>query len=164
MAKININTLKPKSPVHVEIPADIRELDAVKKMNEGMAPASAVVAAGYSMPPSTAAKFGESLREKYNSRMVGAYEMIGLTPEYLAEKQKEMIDSDKVRPADKLKAIDQVLNVVGGFAPKQIDVAQVTFEQTVIQLANTVNAARMSMSDVRSLLAEDAEFTDVPQE
>jgi len=83
---------------------------------------------------------------------VAAYESSGITPEYLAEKQMEILDSDSTKPADKLKAIDQILNVAGGYAPKQVEQTTVTFEQAVINIANTVNLSQLSAADIRGLL------------
>lgn len=125
---------------------------------KGRNPAKAVQDAGLNFSDAQAQRYGEQIRAKYNDKLLGAYEALGITPHYIAGKQMEILDGD-TKPSDKLKAIDQILNVVGGFAPKQVEVAHVSFEQAVIQIANTVNLSSLSANDVRKMLdVEDAEL------
>lgn len=163
MAKISVDQLQKQSAVQ-RIPqsADPREMIAAKKIHDGMNPAKAVAEAGFRFSTQAKAQeFGERIRDKFNARVISAYEHVGLTPEFIALKHKEMIDSDDVKPGDKLKAIDQVLNVVGGYAPKQVDVTTVSFEQTVIEIANKVDLTKLTARDVRGLLAGTTDTTEV---
>lgn len=135
------------------------EKQIAAKIMQGKAPAAAVREAGFNFSPTQAQRYGEQVAIKYNDKLVAAYSSQGITPEYIAGKQMEILDGKETRASDKLKAIDQILNVVGGFAPKQVEVAHVSFEQAVIQIANTVNLSSLSTADVRKMLdVEDAEI------
>lgn len=131
---------------------------------KGQNPARAVQDAGFRFSNAQAQRYGEQIREKYNDRLKNAYEHIGLTAEYIANKHLEIIEDEGVKAGDKLKAIDQVLNITGGYAPKQVEVSQVTFEQAVINIANNVSLNQLSADDVRKMLdvkgesSTDAEF------
>ena len=157
MAEITAASLAKQKYVPQTIPKPAvslaeKEKKAAEKILQGMNPARAVKEAGFNFSPIQAEKYGNQLRARYNDRLVAAYESSGITPEYLAEKQMEILDSDSTKPADKLKAIDQILNVAGGYAPKQVEQTTVTFEQAVINIANTVNLSQLSADDVRGLL------------
>jgi len=165
MAVISSETLvkqkyQPKQVPVVSKPSiQDREKKAAENILQGMNPAKAVTEAGFNFSPIQAQKYGEKLKAKYNDLLVTAYEAVGITPEYIAGKQMEILEDEKTRPGDRLKAIEQILNVTGGFAPKQVEVAHVSFEQAVIEISQTVNLSKLSSRDVRKLLdVTDAEI------
>jgi hypothetical protein len=141
---------------------DKRELVAARHLLEKkLTPTQAIKAAGFKLPPEACEQLAEGITKKYNLRMAEAYMQVGLTPEYLAQKQMGIIESEDTRPGDKLKAIDQILSVVGGYAAKQVDVTTVSFEQAVIDITNTVDISTLRAKDVRKMLTNnEAEVTD----
>lgn len=165
MAVISAETLAKEQykarnlPAKNQLSTQEKEKKAAEKILQGMNPARAVKEAGFNLSPIQAQKYGEQLRVRYNDRLVAAYDKRGITPEYLADKQMEILEGKSTKPSDKLKAIDQILNVTGGFAPKQVEQTTVTFEQAVFNIANTVNLSRMSSADLKELLdVTDAEI------
>jgi len=133
---------------------------AAVNLEKGMTPQKALSEAGFKAPTKEYAdKLIEGIKVKFNVGIQHAYEKVGLTPEFIAQKQKDILDNEDIRPADKLKAIDQVLQVVGGYAPKQVDVTTVTFEQAIIEITNKVDILSLNAKSVRKMLdITDAEL------
>lgn len=159
---INANQIRGYAPteqrVTVVIPNE-QELAVFKELQKGTDKKTAMKKAGFNLPDKSAERYADQIAEKFNTRLQTAYEKVGLTPEVIAQKHMDVITSGK--DADGLKAIDQVLQIQGGYAPKQVDIKHTTFEQAVIEIGQIVNVHGMSQADVKKLLAEDAEFTEI---
>ena len=138
---------------------DERELKVFEAIQSGSTPVEAMKKAGYRLPDGSAERLAGQIHAKFNDRMKTAYEGIGLTPEFMASIQLDVM-MNGAKDADRLKAVDQVLQVTGGYAPKQLEVNNVTFEQAVIEIGQIVNVHQLKASDVKALLAEDAQLVE----
>lgn len=143
--------------VVLEIPSE-QEVAAFQAMQRGLSNEEAMKKAGYNLPAESSNALAEKIKVKFNDRMLSAYEGVGITPEFIALRQKEIITEGK--DSDSLKAIDQVMQTVAGYAPKVVEVNHTTFEQAVIEIGQIVNVNSIKPSDLRALIAEQ-EIIDV---
>ena len=151
---------EPGRTVTLEIPSE-RDMEIFKSMQAGMPVEDAMKKAGLNLPAASAERYAKRVQEKYNDRMKAAYDGIGLTPEFIAVTHKEIITDGK--DSDRLKAIDQVMQIQGGYAPKQLEVNTTTFEQAVVQIGQIVNINEVRPEDVRKLFQDDKVIEAEPQ-
>lgn len=154
---------EPGRTVTLEIPSK-QDMEIFKAMQNGMPVEEAMKKAGLNLPAASAERYAKKVQAKYNDRMRAAYDDIGLTPEFIAGTHKDIITEGK--DSDRLKAIDQVMQIQGGYAPKQVEVNNVTFEQAVVQIGQIVNVNELKAADVRKLFQDehvvDAEIEGAP--
>lgn len=161
---IKPSSVKGLSPVMkkkrmIEIP-DEREMKVYQEMQKGATPVDAMRSAGFTLPDKSATEMAKSIHAKFNDRMKDAYDLIGITPEYIAGTHKDILEEGK--DGDRLKAIDQIMQIRAGYAPKQVEVSTKTFEQAVIEIGQIVNVHSVNSRDLKALFKDqDQEVIDV---
>lgn len=128
----------------------MRDFKVFEGINSGLKPKDAMLSAGYRLPDKSAERMASAIHEKFNDKMRVAYDEIGLTARFIAESQYDIIRHG-AKDSDRLKAVDQVLNVQGGYAPKTTDNNNVSFEKAVVEIGQLVNVNNLSLDTLRSL-------------
>lgn len=124
---------------------------------QGMKPVEAAKKAGFDVGERAANELARQAESKFKTKIQQAYETVGVDALKIAETHRDIIDNGK--DADRLKAVDQVLDIMD-VKQKDNNAGGITFEQAIINITNTVNLQQVDHNKLRQALIE-GEFEPV---